>query len=476
MDRRVMLVAAVGLLAGACAAGLVVYRGLLRGAPAAQEGPLVVHSDPGVGERRSPPRGAPNVVLVVGCTVRRDQVGTYGGPPGVTPFLDTLAQRGAVVEDPIAAAPWTRPASASILTGLHGLELGIVETAPIRNDRGLSADAVTLAERFRDAGYVTIGATTNPNLNAVFGFDQGFDAYVQLEHLWRTSMIKLPGSALMPTLLDQIDTRRHPDRPLYVQVALVDSHAPFQAGPEDFEATRADGIPEELARYRAALHGMDRTIATLFEALESRGLTADDTVFVFVSDHGEGLMMPPHHGRSHGRYLYPSAVHAVWIAAGPSIRAGQRVAGVASQVDVAPTLLSLALGDAGGLPGRDLAAALRGEQDRTGRPRAFSDTWYVEENRAAVYGDDLACMLELGDGEFQAPTGRFVPGCYDRSADPEYRAPLEPTDAVQARMVEVLRWRTELARKAPAGEVVGVDEELSRQLEVLGYTQAGEGE
>ena len=54
--------------------------------------------------------GAPNLVLVIGCTVRRDQTSVHGGT-AATPFLQQLASEGGRFEDLVTAAPWTRAAS-----------------------------------------------------------------------------------------------------------------------------------------------------------------------------------------------------------------------------------------------------------------------------------------------------------------------------------------------------------------------------
>ena len=68
---------------------------------------------------------APNVVVVVGCTVRRDQTTPYGGPDGTTPFLTSLAAGGARFEDALATSSWTREAVAGLLTGAPAASWGL---------------------------------------------------------------------------------------------------------------------------------------------------------------------------------------------------------------------------------------------------------------------------------------------------------------------------------------------------------------
>ena len=52
---------------------------------------------------------------------------------------------------------------------------------------------------------------------------------------------------------------------------------------------------------------------SLDEALVARGLTEENTVFIVVGDHGEGLSYPKHHGKGHGNYLYPSTTEVPWV-------------------------------------------------------------------------------------------------------------------------------------------------------------------
>ena len=134
---------------------------------------------------------APHVVLLIGCTWRADQLGPWGGRPDVAPTLSRLAAQGVVFERTIAQAPWTRPAAAAILTGRYPDDLGITEPSFGPNHRGLPASAHTLPERLHEAGWSTVAVVSNPNLSSLWGFDQGFDVYVEAFPEWtRTAGIE----------------------------------------------------------------------------------------------------------------------------------------------------------------------------------------------------------------------------------------------------------------------------------------------
>src|SRR5688572_12750729 len=112
--RALLAVVAIALLAA------IAWLALPRSAePPPRDERLVDVSDPGPAERPPVPQGAPNLVLVVGCTVRKDQTSLHGGPPATTPFLASLATEGVTLDDLVSAAPWTRAASTALLTGHH---------------------------------------------------------------------------------------------------------------------------------------------------------------------------------------------------------------------------------------------------------------------------------------------------------------------------------------------------------------------
>src|SRR5215468_5961974 len=62
--------------------------------------------------------GPSNVLLVTLDTTRRDHLGAYGRRGDVSPNLDALARRGARFEQAVTPVALTRPAHASLLTGL----------------------------------------------------------------------------------------------------------------------------------------------------------------------------------------------------------------------------------------------------------------------------------------------------------------------------------------------------------------------
>ncbi|MBX2803008.1 MAG: sulfatase [Myxococcales bacterium] len=431
-----------------------------------QADPTEVVMDPLRGPRATPPADAKSLVLVVACTLRKDQTSIHGAPPEITPFLSELAEAGTHFSDVITAAPWTRASATALLTGHHPISVGMVEEGMQRNERRLPSSVVTLAEQLRDHGWSTLGVTANPNLNDVYGFHQGFDSYRQLEQLWRARPIKVPGHLLIPRVEEALATVER-GRPLFLQVVLIDAHAPFQAPARLTEQLALPDIPRAVASYRAVVHALDASIRKLDEALRRHGYTEENTILAVVNDHGEGLSWPEHHGRSHGRFLAPSTVGGVFLLRGPGVASGHVVSGITSGVDVMPTLLSLLGVPTVNGPGHDLAEHVRGQASVSPRTHAFTDTWYTNSSRAGVYTDDKACQLDFLKNDDPRGAG-FEDGCFDRLADPLHERPYKDLEL----LLELRRWRRDRvleARALPPTPRAEVGKGLSRQLEALGY-------
>lgn len=407
-----------------------------RGKERLAEADLFVIAEPV--ERPDPPEGAPNLVLIIQTALRADQTTPYGGHKKSTPTLRTIAKEGVVFDDLVSASPFSKAASIAMLTGHHALALGMIDPSRGADDRVLPADVTTLAEHLQAAGWATIGVTGNFNLNSGAGMAQGFDRYRNAQPHGFNPGHRLRANRAVEAVGDLMVSFAT-DRPVYLQVNLIDTHHPVNVEPEEARPFIIEGVPG--AEYRAAVRRMDNAIKRLERMLAAKGLTEENTVFVVISDHGEGLGHPPHHGTWHGRLMYPSSIRGVWVVRGPGVAKDKRVTGLASHVDVMPTLLELV-----GLPvpedldGSSWAAQLRGEADRTTRTLAFSDTWYWTASRASVWSDSLQCQRDYG---LRSLEDSFVDGCYDRLRDTLFERPFEAPDLLE----ELDAWRAEQGRR-----------------------------
>jgi arylsulfatase A-like enzyme len=411
----------------------------------------LVHATEIPADRVAAPAGAPNVVLVVPTTQRRDQWSVYGGPETTTPFLAKKAAKGVTMMDALSVAVDPKPSDVAILTGVYPHKVGVIETAEKRNNRALSPDANTLAERLAGAGWFTVGLTANHNVNARLGGSQGFDWYRDSQPYSMMVEQRIDASDLVDKALERVGARTDAEkkRPIFLQLAFIDSHKPFKVPPAEFQPFAGEN--GEVAPYRATLKRLDDALQKLADGLATNGITDENTIWVVVADHGEGLDMPVEHRKQHGFVLYESAVRIPWVLWGKGIPEGGKVEGLASQIDVAPTLLALAgVTKQTGFDGLDLSPAVLGKGAST-REKAYADTHYEGVHRASIWTATRQCQKDYGSKEIEDDA--FVNGCYDRKADPNFTKTV-PDEALAA---ELEKMHDELMKKveessAPAAE------------------------
>ncbi len=312
----------------------------------------------------------PSVILVLVDTLRADHLSCYGYPANRTPAIDALAQDGTLFTRTFAQASWTRPSVATILTSLYPSSHRAIHKSDV-----LPASVLTLAEVMQATGYRTIGFANNINVAPLFNFQQGFDEYVFLEpafffgaseaaaqltiynqlrlmreryfsHVKHVENYYQPADVVTDHGLDWI--ARNGDRPFFMMLHYMDPHDPYFAHPWNGEAFArvANPNPERgLAdRYRSAYDGeisyLDGQLERLFKGLKARGVY-DRTVIVLTSDHGEEFC--DHGGWWHGTTLYDEQIAVPLIVKPPAGGlAGVVNEGLASSVDIAPTMLAIA--------------------------------------------------------------------------------------------------------------------------------------
>lgn len=394
----------------------VATKAVQQGNKAKAKAPPLVTRTP-VEDRAAAPEGAKNVLLVVLSAARRDQLTPYGGPDDLTPWFRSLSEEGARFDDLIVSGGWSKTALITLATGYDALALDLVEPTNKAGNHRVPPRIDTLAERLATAGWYTMGVNAVPPGGKASGLAQGFDHFRDTTPGGFTPKQRLAADDAVRLATQMLRQRRpaEAERPFFLQLNLVDLHKPLKVPPKEFEPWR--GPDHEIAPYRAVLNRVDRALATLDTQLGNLGLT-DDTYVVVVGAVGEGLSMPEHHGAAHGRNLYPSTAQVPWIVRGPGVERGGVITGVASQLDVLPTILGLVgLPTPEGLPGSDWSAQVR-QGGATTRTHAFADTWYSAANRAAVYTTTHACIKDFGSARLEEEG--WADGCYDRRSDPTF--------------------------------------------------------
>ena len=333
---------------------------------------------------RPDPAGRPDVVVVMMDTIRLDHVGWGGSELDTTPHLDSLAAQGVAFTQAISQAPWTKPATATLMTGtIPGRHRATDRLGPLRQKLR------SLPEAFASAGYRTLGLSANPNITREFGFHQGFLDWEQYDAYERADTL----------LADAREWLAKSKRPSLVYLHLNDAHYPYdpptstrglfnQTGIEahlDGETERAfresygasftaEQVESMRLSYAEEIRALD---AALGPFLEERLDAGRETLVVVLSDHGEEFL--DHGDLGHAHTLYEELLRIpLQFAWSPEFGAkhGLTPAVHDEQVrtmDVLPTVLEFAgLEWPDGAPpiaGKTLAPFLRGEG---GEPRPAS--------------------------------------------------------------------------------------------------------
>ena len=423
----------------------------------------------GLASCRQTPRSQ-NVVVVVIDTLRSDRLATYGGPRQTAPFLDSLAREGAVF-DGLSPTSWTKPATASLLTGLHPLR----HQAVGRRD-GLPEQVVTLAERLRDAGYQTLGVSANGWVSGAFGFDQGFTELIMQDSVAHAEDLNASFLPLLGGL----------EPPFFLYVHYIDPHAPYEPrtawdggelsaslraqGPVTIESLDPFGLlprsPALLARaqdlYDGEIRGADRGLEQLVDELRQRDLM-EGTILVVTSDHGEEM---EDHGRmSHGLSLYEEVVRVPLVFHAPQrIPPGRR--GRASLLDVVPTLMDFldleSSREPASLDGISLAPVLRGPAQAAG-PRTF--LFHLD------HIDGTALALTRGRDKIVLGRQPYRKELFDLETDPRERRNLLGQDEEEfGRLAaDLAAAYNDASSQALPRRPASLDEALEARLAALGY-------
>lgn len=360
----------------------------------------------------------PNVVFILADDLGYMDIGANNPKTFYeTPYIDGLARKGMRFTQGYAACPVCSPTRASIMTGKYPVRTGITDYIPgQRNARLLSApnadhlalEEVTIAERFREAGYATFfagkwhlgGGEFSPNAQGFGpGLISGEGAKGGIQFWYPVPKEPPPSPGDDPKTTDRIANEAvrfiesHKDEPFFAYLPFLAVHTPIKARSDlvaKYERKKASAPPDAWGRererevrlvqnhaaYAAMLEQMDSAIGRVLAALERSGL-ADRTIVVFTSDNG-GLSTSEGHPTSNlpfrgGKgWPYEGGIREPWIIVAPGIAApGSTCDTPVVSTDFYPTLLELA-----GLPldprqhvdGVSLAPLLKGVELSRSQP------------------------------------------------------------------------------------------------------------
>lgn len=391
---------------------------------------------------RSPNPRNPNVVFVLVDDMGWNDTGFAGNKMIETPNLDRLARDGFVFTRAYASGPNCAPTRASLMSGQYPPRHGIYTVVDERHAPGsshhkllaatsredLAPETVTLAERFKSAGYATamfgmwnLGRGRDTPVSPT---GQGFDVFKDPKSLGfdKDRYFNDAGEYLTDRFTDEaiafLGQKR--DAPCFIYLAYHAVHAPFEPKPELLEKYRAKGSPDPA--HAATVEALDRNIGRLAAVL------GDNTVLVFTSDNGgdRRANAPLKAGKGS---LYEGGIRVPAFVHGPGIAKGKSSDAPILSMDFHPTLLELAgLPQASGLDGVSFATTLRGGS----APQRDAVFWHFP---CYIGGGGPSSAIRRGDLKliqfFESNTVEL----YDLKADPGETTDLARRDPDQAKLL-----------------------------------------
>ncbi|MBY0504536.1 MAG: sulfatase [Bryobacteraceae bacterium] len=354
----------------------------------------------------APARRRPNVVFLLMDQWRAQAFGYRGDPNAHTPHIDALAAESFEFTHAVSGLPVCSPYRASLMTGQYAVRHGLVV-----NDVELKPSGPTLGECFRQAGYATgyigkwhlygspDGQAERRTMYIPPPSRMGFEYWKVCEctHNYNRSLY-YAGDDHAPRYWDGYDAiaqtadacsfiRQHAagSSPYFLAVSVGPPHDPYGTAPPDYRAlyenrqlTLRENVPEDhreeaiknLRGYYAHIAALDGCVRDLRKAVQESG-AADDTIFVFTSDHGDMLESQ---GLHHKQLPWDESLRVPFLVRYPRAfpPKARRSHTPIDAPDIMPTLLGLAgLKIPDSVQGQDHSPLIRGQRKDAAEPAAL---------------------------------------------------------------------------------------------------------
>ena len=316
----------------------------------------------------------PNVLLILSDDQGTVDIDAFGAHDLHTPQLNRLAGKGVRFTQFYVGAPVCSPSRAALLTGRFPHRAGVPSNVGLEAE-GLPAEQTTIAEMLKEAGYATgiVGKWHLGEVNGKGPLDQGFDSFFghmrgcidnyshffywsgpNVHDLWRNGReVYESGTHFSDLMVEEakefIDDSD--DEPFFLYLPFNIPHYPLQGTEnwrEYYERDVQRQMPENRFHYAALVSTLDERVGQVLDFLERSG-KADDTLVIFLSDHGHsteeramfgGGSAGPYRGSKFS--LFEGGVRVPAIAVLPGvIPADETRDQLATSLDLLPTIADL---------------------------------------------------------------------------------------------------------------------------------------
>jgi arylsulfatase A-like enzyme len=285
-----------------------------------------------------------NILIYLIDCLRPDHLPFFGYKKDTAPGMAKFVRDSVLFRNAYSQSSWTRPSVGALFTGLHPFQHQAVTLKS-----GLAKQLTTLAEILQEAGFYTIGISSNAGVKQYFNFNQGFDYFKYHGNLGGGNAAQLNSYAFEQ--LKEVKT------PFFMYIHCMEPHRPYfiqeefqPPGPDDPSYKRTVKVVKKggrlqydvnldytIAQYDATIRQNDRSFHELMKELK-RLKMYDNTLVVLMSDHGEEFY--EHGGFAHGPTLYQEVVRQLVVMKLPEqLMAGREITTNTQEIDIFPTLL-----------------------------------------------------------------------------------------------------------------------------------------
>ncbi|HEY1335964.1 MAG TPA: sulfatase [Bryobacteraceae bacterium] len=334
------------------------------------------------------PPPPPNILVILCDDLGYGDTGPYGSKIR-TPNLDRMAAAGVRFTNFCSADPVCSPSRAALLTGRYPTRVGVPRVLFPQDQGGLDRGETTLANMLKARGYKTmcIGkwhlGRPEPYLPTSRGFDEYFGIPYSNDMTPRVLMHNtevIEQTATLETL-----TGRYTDQakkfieaskggPFFLYMPHTFPHIPLGVS-DRFRGKSGLGI------YGDVVEEVDWSVGEVLGALKQNRLDRE-TLVLFTSDNGPWYLGSPGKLRGRKATTYEGGVREPFLAQWTGrIPAGRTCDGLASMMDLFPTVMKLCGGAAPAKPldGIDIWPMLIGARREIERdPLLYFDGWDLQ--------------------------------------------------------------------------------------------------
>ena len=285
---------------------------------------------------------APNVVIVIMESFSSYKTGVSGNPLTPTPNIDSLANNGIYFENFYTPSTGTARSVWTAVTSIPDVEINKTST---RNP--LIVHQKTLINAFKDYEklYFIGGSASWGNIRGVLSSNiPNLNLYE--EGLYTSPRMDVWGISDLHLFEEANSILKTQDKPFFAIVQTSGNHRPYNI-PEDNRGF----VKKEVSKKEAKTYGfrssdeynsfrfMDHSIGVFIEQAKKEKYF-DNTIFAFFGDHGVNATAK--HISPAKQQLHIHSLNVPFIIYAPKLLESKKYSMAANEVDVLPTLVSLA--------------------------------------------------------------------------------------------------------------------------------------